>query len=122
MSTLVHFDIPSADPERSKKFYTTIFGWKFLPMPGDDSFHLIQTTDQLDRKGPGGGLRKAQPGEKGITNYFGVMSVDETIRQIIAAGGSVLTGKQEVPGWGLLAVCKDPDGNTFGIFQETAEH
>ena len=28
MPTLVHFEIPADDVERSRKFYTDLFGWK----------------------------------------------------------------------------------------------
>jgi hypothetical protein len=28
MPTIVHFDIPAEDVERSQKFYTELFGWK----------------------------------------------------------------------------------------------
>jgi predicted enzyme related to lactoylglutathione lyase len=28
MPTIVHFDIPADDPERAKKFYSDLFGWK----------------------------------------------------------------------------------------------
>lgn len=29
MSTIIHFEIPADDLERSKKFYSDMFGWKF---------------------------------------------------------------------------------------------
>jgi predicted enzyme related to lactoylglutathione lyase len=28
MPTIVHFEMPADDIERSKKFYTDLFGWK----------------------------------------------------------------------------------------------
>jgi uncharacterized protein len=28
MPTIVHFEIPADDVERSKKFYSDLFGWK----------------------------------------------------------------------------------------------
>jgi predicted enzyme related to lactoylglutathione lyase len=28
MPTIVHFEIPADDVERSKKFYSNLFGWK----------------------------------------------------------------------------------------------
>ena len=34
MPTIVHFEIPSDNLERSKKFYTELFGWKIEKMPG----------------------------------------------------------------------------------------
>jgi predicted enzyme related to lactoylglutathione lyase len=34
MPTIVHFEIPADDIERSKKFYTDLFGWKIEKWPG----------------------------------------------------------------------------------------
>ena len=34
MPTIVHFEIPSDDIERSKKFYNELFGWKIDKWPG----------------------------------------------------------------------------------------
>jgi predicted enzyme related to lactoylglutathione lyase len=33
MSTIVHFQIPSDNVERSKKFYSDMFGWNFEKVP-----------------------------------------------------------------------------------------
>ncbi len=35
MPTIVHFEIPSDDIERTKKFYTDLFGWKIEKWPGE---------------------------------------------------------------------------------------
>lgn len=37
MPTIVHFEIPSDDIERSKKFYNELFGWNIENWPGHDS-------------------------------------------------------------------------------------
>ena len=34
MPTIVHFEIPSDDIERSKKFYNELFGWKIEKWSG----------------------------------------------------------------------------------------
>ena len=33
MPTIVHFDLPTDDPERAKKFYEELFNWKFDSVP-----------------------------------------------------------------------------------------
>ena len=38
MPTIVHFEMPADDIERSKKFYTDLFGWKIEKLSvADDS-------------------------------------------------------------------------------------
>jgi uncharacterized protein len=34
MPTIVHFEIPADDVERSKKFYSDLFGWKIEKWSG----------------------------------------------------------------------------------------
>jgi uncharacterized protein len=34
MPTIVHFEIPADDVERSKKFYSDLFGWKIEKFSG----------------------------------------------------------------------------------------
>ena len=36
MPTIVHFEIPADDIERSRKFYTDLFGWKIEKWPATD--------------------------------------------------------------------------------------
>lgn len=33
-SSLVHFEIPSADPASLKRFYADVLGWTFEPLGG----------------------------------------------------------------------------------------
>ena len=40
MPTIVHFEIPSDDIERSRKFYADLFGWKIEKWPSTDDSQL----------------------------------------------------------------------------------
>jgi len=43
MRKVVHFEIPTEDLDRAKKFYDSIFGWELQTMPmGDGGVHLRQ--------------------------------------------------------------------------------
>jgi predicted enzyme related to lactoylglutathione lyase len=46
-----------------------------------------------------------------------VADIDDTPGKIEAAGGTVALDKMEVPGVGILAYRKDPEGNIFGVLQ-----
>ena len=62
MPTIVHFEIPADDVERSRKFYTDLFGWKIEKWPGpvsrDMEYWMITTTDEKGDKALGGGMMK----------------------------------------------------------------
>lgn len=119
MATLVHFDIPVENPERAKKFYRDLFGWKFNDLPGPMNYSLIETTDLNGQKAIGGGMSQRELSSlTGIVNYIGVNSLDESLKAIEKAGGKIIQPKQAVPGWGYLAVCLDTENNRIGLFQD----
>jgi predicted enzyme related to lactoylglutathione lyase len=43
--------------------------------------------------------------------------VEEYSKKVAALGGQILVQKTEIPDMGWFAVAKDPEGNTFGIFE-----
>jgi len=118
MPTIVHFDLPADDLVRAKKFYTDLFGWKFVAPPGFPDYYLIETTDLQGRPATGGGMGKRGSPDQRIMNYIGIPSIDEYSARVIQLGGSLVLPKMPVPGFGYLAVCTDTEGNTFGLWQE----
>jgi len=44
MPTIVHFEIPADDVERSKKFYRDLFGWKIEKFPDKQGVVKIWNT------------------------------------------------------------------------------
>lgn len=124
MPTLVHFEIPSDDLERSKKFYSELFGWNFEKWSGPESlpegmeYLTITTTDDKGNKSIGGGMMKRQNSQQqGMTNYIDVKSVDEHSDRVIQLGGKVVIPKKAIAGMGYFAVCLDTENNTFGIWE-----
>ena len=120
----MHFEIPSDDIERSKKFYNELFGWKIDKWSGSEAmpegmdYWLISTVDDKGNKALGGGMMKRQsPQQQGITNYFDVKSVQESSAKVEQLGGKVIMPKSPVPGMGYMAVCTDTENNGFGIFE-----
>ena len=117
MPTIVHFDVASEDPERAKKFYAALLGWKFDLVP-EFQYNLITTTNLDGTPGVGGGLGKRMDPSQRITNYFGVTSLDAAMKQVADLGGKVVSPKMPVPGMGYLANCVDTEGNAFGLWEE----
>ena len=121
MPTIVHFEIPADDVERSKKFYTDLFGWKIEKWPGstvdDKEYWMITTTDEKGNKALGGGMMKRQMSRHQNTNFIDVESVDEYSSKVQQLGGKVVVPKMSVPGMGYLAYCLDTENNSFGIWE-----
>jgi uncharacterized protein len=131
MPTIVHFEIPADDVERSRKFYTDLFGWKIEKWPGatNDSqltsaasgqpleYWMVTTTDDKGNKTLGGGMMKRQMSGEQITNYIDVKSVDEYSSKVEKLGGKVVAPKHAVPGMGYFAICLDTENNSFAIWE-----
>jgi len=130
MPTIVHFEIPSDDIERSKKFYNDLFGWKIEKLASADNsqltsaadgqpmeYWMVTTTDDEGNKALGGGMMKRQMPEQRITSYISVKSVDEYSSKVEKVGGKVVAPKHAVPGMGYFALCLDTENNSFAIWE-----
>jgi uncharacterized protein len=123
MPTIVHFEIPSDNVERSKKFYSDLFGWNIEKVPAEKlpegvEYWGITTRDHEGNNAVNGGMMKrAMPEQQGITNYIDVKSVEEFSAKVEKLGGKVKMPKMAVPDMGYLAVCSDTENNTFGLWQ-----
>jgi uncharacterized protein len=78
--------IPAAHPQRSAAFYAAVFGWSVRTDRDDPSFedgtgHVI------------GHFVADEPvaGEAGLRPYVFVADLDETLEQVVAAGGEIVT-------------------------------
>lgn len=119
MATIVHFDISADNLNRAKAFYETLFGWKISSMPGFPDYYEIKTTALDGTIGLAGGITKREDSQQTfITNFIGVSSIDETVIRLCERGGKIIRTKQTVPGYGYLAVCRDTEENTIGLFRE----
>ncbi len=114
---VVHFEIPAQNPEKLSGFYTGIFGWKIEKVPGME-YWMVNTKSNKEAPGINGGLMKKMNEGQVPTNYVNVSSVDDWSKKVTAAGGQVIMPKSPVPQMGWFAVCLDPEGNVFGLWQD----
>lgn len=120
MSSIVWFEIPADDVERAKSFYGALFGWKIEKVPGMTDYWHIDTGGSDDA--PDGGVMKRQePQQQGITNYIGVASVDESAAKVEKLGGKICMPKTAVPQMGYFVICRDPENNTFALWEKAQD-
>ena len=116
MPRVIHFELPADEPERAVRFYETAFGWRISKWDGPMDYWLVMTGDE-DSPGIDGAISPREEGAT-VTYVIDVPSADEYVAKVVAAGGTVVVPKHEVPGVGFLAYCTDTEGNVFGIMQE----
>lgn len=110
------FEVPADDLGRAKKFYKSLFGWKFAKLPAavQDYWHI--DTGGKDAS-PDGGLMPRMHPQQPITNYISVPSVTKAAAKVEKLGGTVCKSKTPVPGMGYFAICLDTEGNTFALWE-----
>ena len=110
-------DILQPDVEATMAFYGGLFGWDFEARTpaGAPTAYAYARKGGLLVAGVGG--PPAGDGRTGWTTYVWVDSADDTATTVAAAGGQVLAPPLDIPGAGRVAVCADPAGAVFGLWQ-----
>ena len=108
----VHMEIPASDTSRAREFYGNLFGWEWQTMEGPVEYHMTRTTEDTGAA--------VFPGDTGaVRPYFDVDDINAGVARVKELGGTA--GEPgPVPGMGWFAVCTDPEGNQFGIWQVDA--
>jgi len=121
---VVHFEIPSDDLGRARKFYERTFGWKLSEMGGME--YTLVATGPSARDGspakPGhidGGILKRQRPVKHPTVTIRVDEIDLAAKAIAKNGGKILEPKAPIGDGsiGYAAYFQDTEGNVIGLFQ-----
>jgi len=104
--------------DKTASFYETVTGLKFIstPMPDGtayEAFTLDGTADSM----VAGSTPPQMPGIPPHWDiYFGAASVDATAAKVKDLGGSVFVEPFDIP-VGRMAVCADPQGAMFNLFE-----
>lgn len=110
---IVHVEWSSTDLERTKAFFSALFGWEFKQW--SDGYLIFSSPD-----GFSGGIRRVpsvQVGNSPIV-YVEVDKIDPYVSQANKIGGKAVA-KTQIPGLGWIAYIADPDRNLVGLVQRT---
>jgi predicted enzyme related to lactoylglutathione lyase len=110
-NSVVHVEIHSNAPEKTKEFLKDVFDWKFEDMP-EMNYSTFQAPSA-----PGGGLQKAENLPAGVLDYILSKDIDGTLKKIQSSGGAIVMPKAEIPGMGWFAVFQDPTGITLALYE-----
>jgi uncharacterized protein len=110
-------ELMTTDTEGASEFYREVAGLK-VSLIGP--YQMLMAGDQ-----PVGGL--VGPGVEGPAwpsggpephwvAYIAVADVDAAAQRAGELGGQVLVPPTDIPGWGRVAVLRDPQGAAFGVF------
>jgi uncharacterized protein len=111
-------DTTPPDTDAAVAFYGGLFGWEFEDVmpPGAPARYLVARIRGEDV----GAVGSPMPGGSGWNTYVWVDSADDTAGKVRAAGGSVLVEPCDSGEAGRMAVCADPEGATFCLWEPKA--
>jgi uncharacterized protein len=112
---VVNIEFPADDVATSRAFYSELFGWGFEETPAPFTYLFTQTSD-----GTGVAITDMEPGKHGPRVYLDVDDIEAGRARVEELGGKA-TEARPVPGMGWAAVCSDPHGNDFGLWQDDPE-
>ncbi len=127
MNKVVHFEMPTDDFERAKKFYAEVFEWEMntWPMQSGETYTGATTVatdpETMTPKEPGA-INGALVPRSTTTNptpiiTLEVESIDDHLAKIETAGGKRLSERTEIPGMGAYAYFQDSEGNAVGLWE-----
>ena len=108
---IVHFELPADDTARAREFWGSLFGWQFESYPGPFEYHMARISDTA-----GAAITNMEPEKTGARAYFDVDEINAGVARVKELGGEA-NDPAPVPNMGWFSVCKDPEGNEFGLWQ-----
>ncbi|WP_282700242.1 VOC family protein [Streptomyces sp. CC219B] len=105
--------------DATQEFYGELFGWEFQPGPQQLGPYVRALLDGKEVAGIG-----QLPPDRHLpiawTPYFASDDVHGTTETVRLCGGTVGVGPLDAAEAGRLAICSDPSGAVFGIWQAAA--
>ncbi|OLT01372.1 hypothetical protein BJF90_32320 [Pseudonocardia sp. CNS-004] len=113
---MVHFEIGALDGDRSRRFFSQLFGWA-IDVDDRTGYGVVRTGSA---SGIGGGIVAAPPdAPPWVTFYVAVRDLDAALARANELGGRTVMGPTEIDAGMAFAMFADPDGNVIGLFVES---
>jgi predicted enzyme related to lactoylglutathione lyase len=116
-----YFDMTVHDVDRARRFFESVFGWRFAKLPASDEYYRIEA-GPADEPGINGGIgmvgqARISEGRPLTQVTIPVPDLEDFIVKIKEYGGYVLEPKMAIPGVGWYATCAEPGGLVFGLLE-----
>jgi uncharacterized protein len=108
---VVHAEIRSADPDKTREFFADLFGWKIASEGAFPGYTFIDTGV------PGGtyvAISPRQTAEDEVLFFVAVEDVAATLERAEQLGGRIIQPAQHVPGTSF-GVFADAQGHKIGV-------
>lgn len=110
-------DLATSDPDATRSFYGTLFGWEYEIGPAETMYY----SQALVRGKPVAAIYGQPPGQGAMpvawTTYLATDNADATSKRITDSGGALNMGPDDVMDQGRMVIATDPSGAVFGLWQ-----
>ena len=116
-NAMVWFEIPVTDMERAKRFYEKVLDVELVvDDSGPNPMALFPVQDQ--KSGLAGHIYPGTPAPSGgaTVHLMAPAPLSAAVERVGPAGGQVVSEPISIPA-GRFVYCKDPDGNSIGLFE-----
>ena len=125
MNPVVHFEMPYENRQRIARFYESAFGLRTQTLGEEMGDYVLATTTETDENGPrkpgatNGGFFPNKPDwpAQHPSVVIAVDDINESMRRVTDAGGTVLGQPMEIPGVGHYVSFTDTEGNRVSMLQ-----
>lgn len=110
------FEISVQDMARARAFYETVFQARLYRIDTGEG-EMWGFAQASDRMGAAGALvQRPRPTADGGTRvYFSCEDCAHEAARVIAAGGTLLHGKEAIGHYGFIVLARDTEGNLIGL-------
>ncbi|MFC9611249.1 VOC family protein [Streptomyces sp. NPDC056938] len=112
-------DLSTPDTDAARLFYQGLLGWRseVVSDPQSEAYGLFRSGDELVA---GIGPTRSPKEPSAWLPYYQSAGVDAVIARVKGNGGTVVKGPETIAEDGVFAVCQDPSGAAFGLWQPIA--
>lgn len=110
-------DLSTPDLEVAKDFYRQVFGWDYVDTGADFGHYHFAQTQARNVAGVGPIWPPDSPMPSVWTIYFASDDAAGDAARVKALGGQVITEPMAISDSGVMAICADPTGAVFGLWQ-----
>ena len=109
---VVHWEIQSNDPEKSRSFYARLFDWH-IDASNPWNYGIVDTHSEGGINGGIGPRGNGGPGQ--VTFYVQVDDLQAYLDKAESLGGKTIMPPTEIPGVTTIASFSDLEGRTIGL-------
>ena len=114
----VWFELVTGSPEAARRFYGSVFGWKYEQVSGAaENYAVIRNQTRVI----GGVFRPALPAGQSVgarwLSYASAADLALTVKLMSAGGAAVLVAPTRIAGRGTHALLRDSQGAIVGLLQ-----